>query len=84
MRVYTLFHAQCFDRALTIHIQEGILPSVFGGRIHHGGEWKGQSRPITDPEFRVSACVMRTDDFSVKAGFNTMRQYIIGYRILPL
>lgn len=56
--------------------QDGMLPSsttvvdsvsVGGGKV---------VKTYQGPEFRLSARYAFNDDFSVKAGFNTMRQYI--------
>lgn len=56
--------------------QDGMLPSL---STITGVEKIGSGKVIQTyhgPEFRLSARYAFTDDFSVKAGFNSMRQYI--------
>ena len=56
--------------------QEGILPSMSSVADSITAGNGKVIKTYHGPEFRVSARYAFTDDFSVKAGFNTMRQYI--------
>lgn len=56
--------------------QEGMLPSMSSVADSITAGNGKVIKTYHGPEFRVSARYAFTDDFSVKAGFNTMRQYI--------
>lgn len=56
--------------------QDGVLPSL-GTVEDEVAVGRGKIvKTYQGPEFRLAARYAFTDDFSVKAGFNTMRQYI--------
>ena len=69
---YSLFGA--FGPRTYNTYEEGVLPSLL---YMTGTETKdGNLKTYHGPEFRVGLRYAFTDDFSIKAGFNTMRQYI--------
>ena len=69
---YSLFNA--FGKRTINTYKEGELPSTLNVT---GTESKdGNLKTYHGPEFRLGLRYAFTDDFSVKAGFNTMRQYI--------
>ena len=69
---YSLFNA--FGKRTINTYKEGELPSTLNAT---GTESKdGNLKTYHGPEFRLGLRYAFTDDFSVKAGFNTMRQYI--------
>ena len=69
---YSLFNA--FGKRTINTYKEGELPSTLNAI---GTESKdGNLKTYHGPEFRLGLRYAFTDDFSVKAGFNTMRQYI--------
>ena len=76
MRVYAIPCSTFWAPRTYYTYQDGMLPSsttvvdsvsVGGGKV---------VKTYQGPEFRLSARYAFNDDFSVKAGFNTMRQYI--------
>ena len=69
---YSLFNA--FGKRTINTYREGELPSTLNVT---GTESKnGNLKTYHGPEFRLGLRYAFTDDFSVKTGFNTMRQYI--------
>ena len=69
---YSLFNA--FGKRTINTYKEGELPSTLNVT---GTESKDRNlKTYHGPEFRLGLRYAFTDDFSVKAGFNTMRQYI--------
>ena len=69
---YSLFNA---FGPRTIHTyREGELPSMLN--ITGTEKRDGSLKTYHGPEFRLGLRYAFTDDFSMKAGFNTMRQYI--------
>ena len=69
---YSLFNA--FGKRTINTYKEGELPSTLNAT---GTESKdGNLKTYHGPEFRLGLRYAFTDDFSVKVGFNTMRQYI--------
>ena len=69
---YSLFNA--FGKRTFNTYKEGELPSTLNVT---GTESKdGNLKTYHGPEFRLGLRYTFTDDFSVKAGFNSMRQYI--------
>ena len=69
---YSLFNA--FGKRTINTYREGELPSTLNMT---GTESKnGNLKTYHGPEFRLGLRYAFTDDFSVKTGFNTMRQYI--------
>ncbi len=54
--------------------EAGMLPSIES--VAETVTEEGVFKTYVGPEFRLSARYAFTEDFSVKAGFNTMRQYI--------
>ena len=69
---YSLFNA--FGKRTFNTYKDGELPSILNIT---GTESKdGNLKTYHGPEFRLGLRYAFTDDFSVKAGFNTMRQYI--------
>ena len=69
---HSLFNA--FGKRTINTYKEGELPSTLNVT---GTESKdGNLKTYHGPEFRLGLRYAFTDDFSVKAGFNTMRQYI--------
>ena len=76
MRVYAIPCSMLWDRALTIHIRKVYCPPCLRWRILSRRGMERSSRPITDRNSECRHVMPLSDDFSVKAGFNTMRQYI--------